>query len=308
MDMHVAEIRRERRQEWIDRATATIAVDERADRETVSQIAEPGIAAPQSMATKPRAHADVGRHARKGVLRRVLRDADAPLGDKKRVFETVPDDTISEGLYSTSTSIVEACTGTSRDLPNFVRRTRSVASRSSRSRSLSATTSELRSPVTARSPNSVSYVRPRRPFADGSCRGGGQEARQVLLARETRGTSSIATRQEVRRWDLRADVGELPPLGEAPDHLGAVMDGRRRHVRQVRGPAEHERGRQVVRSFTLGVRGKCHQHPPRFLQRDAELPSQREVVVDGVVERRHCPPPDGHGWARNRRRVRSTLA
>ena len=35
MDMHVAQIRREHRQERIDRATATIAVHERADREAM---------------------------------------------------------------------------------------------------------------------------------------------------------------------------------------------------------------------------------------------------------------------------------
>jgi hypothetical protein len=38
MDMYVAEIRREHRQEWIDRAAATIAVHERADREAMPQI------------------------------------------------------------------------------------------------------------------------------------------------------------------------------------------------------------------------------------------------------------------------------
>lgn len=98
MDMHVPEIRREHRQERIDRATAPIAVDERADRETMSQIVEPRIAATQSMGTKPRSHTDVGRHARKRVLSRVLRDADAALGDQERIIETLPDDPISKGL------------------------------------------------------------------------------------------------------------------------------------------------------------------------------------------------------------------
>jgi hypothetical protein len=98
MDMHVAEIRREYRQKWNDRAVATIAVDERADREAMTQIVEPRIAASQPMGTKPRSHADLGRHARKRVLRSVLRDAYAALGDKERIIETLPDDPISDGL------------------------------------------------------------------------------------------------------------------------------------------------------------------------------------------------------------------
>ena len=90
MDMHVAQIRREHRQEGIDRATATIAVDERADREAmpheVPQIVEARKAASQSMGAKARSHADVGRHARKRVLGRSLRDSDTALGDEERII------------------------------------------------------------------------------------------------------------------------------------------------------------------------------------------------------------------------------
>src|SRR5262245_39364752 len=98
MDVHVAEIRRDHRQEWIDGATATIAVDERADREAMPQIVEARKAASQSMGTKAWSHADVGRHARKRVLGRSLRDADAALGDKERITEALADDPIPESL------------------------------------------------------------------------------------------------------------------------------------------------------------------------------------------------------------------
>jgi hypothetical protein len=50
------------------------------------------------MGTKPRSHADLGRHARKRVLRSVLRGAYAALGDEARIIETLPDDPISDGL------------------------------------------------------------------------------------------------------------------------------------------------------------------------------------------------------------------
>jgi hypothetical protein len=61
MGMHVAQVRREHWQEGIDRATTTIAIHERADREAMSQIVEPGTAASQPMGTKPLSHADLGR-------------------------------------------------------------------------------------------------------------------------------------------------------------------------------------------------------------------------------------------------------
>jgi hypothetical protein len=98
MDMHVAQIRREHWQEGIDWASTPIAVDKRADCEAMSQIMEPGVAASQPMGTKPRSHADLGRHPRKGVLSSVLGDAEAALGDKERIIETMPDDLISDGL------------------------------------------------------------------------------------------------------------------------------------------------------------------------------------------------------------------
>ena len=41
-------------------------------------------------------------------------------------------------------------------------------------------------------------------------------------------------------------------------------------------------------------------HPARLVERHSELPSQRQVVIDGTMERGHCPPPDGHGWASRR--------
>src|SRR4051812_12286507 len=96
--MHVAQIRREHRKERIDRTTAPIAVHERADGEAMPEIMEARKAATVPVATKSWAHADLGGHPCKGVLGGVLRDADAALGDKQRLIEAVPDDSIPDGL------------------------------------------------------------------------------------------------------------------------------------------------------------------------------------------------------------------
>jgi hypothetical protein len=191
------------------------------------QIMEARKAAPQSMGAKPRSPTDGGRHARQRVLSRMLRDADAALGNKERILAALADDTIAEGLigrqrrhrrgvqghdprFSEFGATDEECDLSGVEIAviecDDLGAAQTGHGKESKQRLVGAPTQSLRRQELAR---------------------GSQQLRNILLAIETGWTASIATRQEIRGGDFRPGVPQLAPLREASDHLAALMDRRR---------------------------------------------------------------------------------
>ena len=153
--MDVPEVGGEQREQRIDIETGPIPADERSDRKAMPQIVQPR-AVPMAMAMNRRTQANLTGHLGKRVLSGPDRDADALLRQKQGRGDSSREDTISGSRIDGQRSIVEAWSGTSRDLPNFDRRISQLrVSVRWTSASSSASASEIRSPVTASKPNRV---------------------------------------------------------------------------------------------------------------------------------------------------------
>ena len=264
----------------------------------------------QSMATKRRSQADLGRDARKRVLGSVLRDPHAALGDKEGVIVTVPDHPIAdrligrEGLHRGGVQGHEprfaefGATDEERGLSAveiaFVEADHLGAPESghrekSKQCRVGAPTQPLRRRQRAR-PRAIAECLPPDTGAVDVVDSGRGADRRVGLRSGDR--SAAATVRSAGSSEAAVDVAAEICAAEWPSGARA---------RSSRAP-------RVLR----GVPRKRDEDAAGLVQRDTEPPSQREVVIDSSAERRHCPPPmatagpeAADAWGRPWRRSRS---
>ena len=259
-------------------------------------------AAAVAAARRRRPQADLTRDLGEVVSGRATRHAVAAFGEEEGRSRRVggrPDP--SRGHNRRVTWRVESWTATSRDLPNFVRRTRRIPSCRSTSSRSSASASLMRMPVTASNPKIVANVRPFSPAAEGSRPAAPTSSFDLRVAVDVRPLAAISAGQQAGGRHLRVPIRGAEPEGETPHHAQAQGPGRWLDTRGLLGPAECQVGGDMGSPLPFGEGHEASEQARPVRRLVTQLTAELEVLLGGLAQLAHRTASFvGHGRASER--------
>jgi hypothetical protein len=146
------------------------------------------------------------------------------------------------------------------------------------------------------------------PQSRGERTGGSHQRGDLSLGVQVGGGPTLRPGQQLGGWHLGGRVEGLHVAGEAAHRAQPVAQIRRMGVVSWQpGPGQRQLGGDGRRASGLQVGDEVLEKTRVALELGAQSPADHDVVVDRLTESAHCSPP-GHGRARVRSAVRSTLA